>query len=98
MKLPNDISLSGSTSTAKYLAAYIVDLILVLHKISVGLTADPPRSLTEELVDDALAIYRSGSTKIHAQVKEAVISSKPEEKVAKVIWKALGVDMEYMQA
>jgi len=62
---------------------------LVLHEISVTLTADPPRSLSIDLVQDALATYKLGSAKIHAQVKEVAFSPKPEERVAKVILDAL---------
>ena len=77
--------------TATYLAAYIIDLILVLYEISmtVTATADPPRRLSIALVKDALATYKYGSTKIHAQVKEVAFSPKPEERVAKVIQDAL---------
>jgi hypothetical protein len=78
-------------STATYLAAYIIDLILVLYEISmtVTATADPPRRLSIALVKDALATYKYGSAKIHAQVKEVAFSPKPEERVAKVIQDAL---------
>ena len=80
-----------SVSTAIYLAAYIVDLILVLYEISMVTvaTVDPPKSLTTDLVMDALATYRSRSSRIHAQVKEVAVTFKLEEKIATVIWDAL---------
>jgi hypothetical protein len=89
MKVANKISLFCSTSSARYLAAYLVDLILVLHEISMTVGVDPPRSLTSELVQDALATYVSGSAKIHAQVKEMALTPDVEEKVAKMIRDAL---------
>jgi hypothetical protein len=76
-------------STATYLAAYIVDLTLVLHELSVAATSNPPRTLSIDLVKDALATYKLGSAKIHAQVKEVAFSPKPDERVAKVIRDAL---------
>lgn len=87
--MPYDISLFPSTSTATYLAAYIVDLTLILYEISVMVTADPPRSLSKDLVLDALAGYKSESAKVHAQVKEVAFLSKLEEKIAKIIQDAL---------
>jgi len=72
-------------STATYLAAYIVDLTLVLYELSVTATADPPRTLSLDLVKDALSRYKLGSAKIHAQVKEVAFSPKPEERIAKLI-------------
>ena len=79
--------------TAIYLAAYIVDLILILHEISMVTVAtlDPPKSLTRDLVMDALATYMSKSSNIHAQVKEvaAGVTLKLEEKIASVIRDAL---------
>jgi len=74
-------------STATYLAAYIVDLILVLYEISIVVTVDPPKSLSTDLVMDALATYKARSSYIHAQVKGFTL--KPEEKIAIVIQDAL---------
>jgi len=73
--------------TAIYIAAYIVDLILILHEISkVTLaTLDPPKSLSRDLVMDVLATYESSSPHIHTQVKEVAASFKIEEKIASVI-------------
>ena len=80
-----------SVLTATYLAAYIVDLILVLHEISKATiaTLDPPKSLKRELVMDVLAMYKSRSSDIHAQVKEVAVTFKLEEKIASVIRDAL---------
>ena len=79
--------------TAIYLAAYIVDLILILHEISMVTVATlgPPKSLTRDLVMHALATYMSKSSNIHAQVKEvaAGVTLKLEEKIASVIRDAL---------
>jgi hypothetical protein len=50
---------------------------------------DPPRSLTSDLVMDALATYNPRSSKIHAQVKGVAFSFKLEEKIASVIQDAL---------
>jgi len=73
--------------TAIYLAAYIVDLILVLHEISkvTVATLDPPKSLTRDLVMDVLATYKTISPQVHVQVKEVAVSFKLEEKIASVI-------------
>ena len=80
----------NSVSTAAYLSAYIVDLILVLYEISrVTMVLEPPKSLTREHVMNALAIYESRSSLIHDQVKEIAVSPKLEEKIASVIWDAL---------
>jgi len=86
MKIAQNIS---SVSTATYLAAYIVDLTLVLYEISMAVMADPPTSLSIDLVHDALAMYKVGSVKIHAQVKDVAFSPKFDERVAKVIRDAL---------
>jgi hypothetical protein len=83
--------------TATYIAAYIVDLILVLHEISMVTlavaTLDPPKSSSRDLVMDALATYKTKSSDIHAKVKEVAISVrvtlKLEEKIASVIRDAL---------
>ena len=78
--------------TAIYLAAYIVDLILILHEISMVTVAtlDPPKSLTRDLVMDALATYMSKSSNIHAQVKEVAAGVTLKlEKIASVIRDAL---------
>ena len=89
MKIAQNIFLFRSASTATYLAAYIVDLTLVLYELSLAMTADPPTSLSIDLVHDALAAYKVGSAKIHAQVKDVAFSPKLEERVAKVIRDAL---------
>jgi hypothetical protein len=52
-------------------------------------TVDPPRSLTTDLVMDALAAYKPRSSHIHAQVKRAAFTFKLEEKIAAVIQDAL---------
>ena len=53
-------------------------------------TVDPPKSLTTDLVMDALATYKSESSRqIHAQVKEVAVTLKLEEKIASVIRDAL---------
>ena len=89
MKISQNIFPFYSASTATYLAAYIVDLTLVLYELSMAMTADPPTSLSINLVRDALALYKVGSAKIHAQVKDVTFSPKLEERVAKVIRDAL---------
>jgi hypothetical protein len=78
-----------SVSTAAYLAAYIVDLILVLYEISMVLTVDLPKSLTTDLVMDALATYRPRANDIHAQVKRVAFTFKLDEKIGTVILDAL---------
>ena len=79
----------GSVSTVKYLAAYIVDLILVFYEISVVVTLDPPKSLSTDLVMNALATYKTRSSCIHAQVKGVAFTVKLEEKIATIIQDAL---------
>ena len=92
-KITNNISVFCSVSTATYLAAYIVDLTLVLYEISMAVTADdaadPPRTLSTVLVMDALTTYKSRSSHIHTQVKEVTFTLKLEEKIANVIREAL---------
>jgi hypothetical protein len=78
-----------SVSTAAYLAAYIVDLILVLYEISMVVTVDPPKSLTHDLVMDALATYRPRADEIHDQVRRVAFTLKLEEKIETVIQDAL---------
>ena len=51
---------------------------------------EPPKSLSREHVIDALAVYESESSRIHAQVKEIAVTLKLEEKIASVIWDAIG--------
>jgi len=68
-----------------------VDLTLVLYEISMAVTADPPTSLSIDLVHDALAAYKVNTAKIHAQVKDVAFSPKLEERVAKVIRDALRI-------
>jgi hypothetical protein len=79
--------------TATYLAAYIVDLILVLHEISMFAlaTVDPPKRLSRDLVMEALDTYTPKSSQIHTQLKEVPVSLKLEEKIASVIRHALGL-------
>ena len=62
-----------------------MDLTLVLYELSLAMTADPPTSLSIDLVRDALVLYKVESAKIHAQVKDIAVSPKLEERVAKVI-------------
>ena len=50
---------------------------------------DPPKSLSTVLVMDVLGIYRSRSSRIHAQVKEVAVILKLEEKIESVIRDAL---------
>jgi hypothetical protein len=92
-KIANNISVFFFCSklTAIYIAAYIVDLILVLHEISKVTVArlDPPKSLSRDSVMDVLTAYKSTSSHIHDQVKEVAVSYKVEEKIASVIRNAL---------
>lgn len=78
-----------SVSSATYLATYIVDLILVFYEISTVMTVHPPKSLSTDLVMDALATYKSRSPHVHGQVKEIAFTLEPEEKIASVIRDAL---------
>ena len=82
-------------STATYLAAYIVDLTLVLYGISTVVTANPPKSLSTDLVMNALDIYKSRSPHIHAQVKEVASTHKLEEKIVSVIRAEVGSTITY---
>ena len=53
-------------------------------------TVDPPKSLSTDLVMDALDTYKSTrSSRIHDQVKEIAVTLKLEEKIASVIRDAL---------
>ena len=76
----------GSISTAIYLAAYIVDLTLILCAIFTAVAANPPKSLSFDFVMDAQAMYKSRSSHIHTQVKEIASTLKLEEEIGNVIW------------
>ena len=78
-----------SVSTAIYLAAYIVDLTLILFVIFTVVAANPPKSLSLDFVMNTQARYKSRSSLIHAQVKEAAFSFKLEEKIGSLIWSEL---------
>ena len=72
-----------------YFAAYIVDLILVLCEIFRAVKANYPKGLSLDLVMNAQAIYKSRSSFIHAQIKEAItfdININLEEEIESVIW------------
>ena len=86
-EIANYIFFLCSASTATYLSAYIVDLILVLHEVSMVVLVDRdlPKDLSTDLVMDALATYKLRSSDIHTQVKEGASIFKPEEKIATVI-------------
>jgi hypothetical protein len=85
----NNISAFGSVSTATYLAAYIINLILVLYEVSMLVTVDPPRSLTPDIVMGALATHRPRSSHIQTQVKGVAFTFKLEEKIAPIIHESL---------
>jgi len=76
-------------STATYIAAYIINLILVLYEMSMLVTVDPPRSLSSVLVTSALATHKPRSPHIQAQVKGVAFTFKLEEKIAPIIQEAL---------
>ena len=76
-----------SLSTAIYLAAYIVDLTLVLYGIFTEMVANPLESLSLDFVLDVQALYKSRSSLIHVQVKEA--APKLEERIGGVIMDGL---------
>ena len=90
-KLIINISVFGSVSTAIFLAAYIIDLILVLYEISMMVTVNLTESLSSDLVMNALATYQPRSSDIHTQVKGAAFTFKfdSEEKIAAIIQEAL---------
>ena len=62
---------------------------MVLYEISMVVTIDPPKSLTEDLVMDALATYMPRSSDIHDQVKRIAFTFELEEKIGTVIQDAL---------
>ena len=76
----------GSVLTAIFLAAYIVDLILVLYEISrvTMEKSEPPKSPSTEIVKDALEKHKSESSRIHAKL-EVALPLKLEEKIASII-------------
>ena len=84
-----NISDFGSVSTAIYLAAYIIDLILVLHEITMVATLNPSRSLSLDAVKDGLTSYKPRSCDIHAQVRGVAYTFKLEEKIPTIIRDAL---------
>ena len=75
----------GSLSTAIYLAAYIVDLTLILYRIFRVMVVNPPIILSLKFVMKAQAIHKSRSSLIHAQVEEGAFDFSLEEKIGRVI-------------
>ena len=58
-----------SPLASQYLGAYIVDLTIILHNLfSFTLPKEPPRELTQELIDEALNDYKLRSAAIHRRI------------------------------
>ena len=62
---------------------------MVLYEISNLVMVDSPKSLSTDLVMDALATYRPRSSDIHDQVKRIAFTFELEEKIGTVIQDAL---------
>jgi hypothetical protein len=58
---------------------------LVLYEISKVVAVNPPKFISSDFVMDALALYKSRSSRVHTQLKEAAYTLKLEKKIASVI-------------
>jgi hypothetical protein len=58
---------------------------------------NPPKSLSTNLVRNALATYKSRSSHIHAQVKEVAVTLKLEEKIVSVIRDEVAIIHHHMK-
>ena len=79
-----------SPSTAKFLATYIINLVLVLHRIFADVllqSSDPPRVLTNEHVVTALARHNADLTK--QALNDSNFATDPEQVIDSVIKKLL---------
>jgi len=79
-------------TSAQCLGAYIVDLTLILHELFMSTIAmDPPRALTEALVDGALHGYKDNgsASEVHKGIREIARgkSLHPEKDVVALIKK-----------
>jgi hypothetical protein len=84
--------------TAKYLGAYIVDLTLVLHQLFLNtLPMDPPRPLTEELIDNAIGKYQIVECdKAHRRVRN-LNPINFERDIGDLIRESLGMNEDNME-
>ncbi|KAJ3560696.1 hypothetical protein NP233_g10669 [Leucocoprinus birnbaumii] len=81
-------------STAKFLAMYIVNLVVVLHGIFMNiLPTDPPRALTSDFVFDAWDLHRSDLRTRPLDDIDSIsgFSTHPERVIAGEIKKRLGI-------
>jgi len=84
-------------STAKLLATYIVNLVLILHSIFMDvLPSEPPRALSDALVFDALARHKADlQTKPLDNIDSTPgFAATPEKVIASVIKERLGFPLE----
>jgi len=81
-------------STAKFLATYIVNLIVILHSVFMNiLPSDPPRALSNDVVFNALALHQSDLQTSPLDKIDSVpgFSIHPEKVIASIIKKRLGI-------
>ena len=92
---PTDIYDAYSPSTAKFLATYIVNLIVVLHGVFMDiLPSDPPRALSTDVVFNALGLHASDLKTRPLNNIDSVpgFSAHPEKVIASIIKKRLGIN------
>lgn len=86
------IPLTNSTSTAKLLATYTINLVLVMHNIfTTASPSDPPRVLSTNLVSSVLKRHKTYLEKEPLDNIDSAreFTRKPEEVIAAVIRKRL---------
>ncbi|TFK20671.1 hypothetical protein FA15DRAFT_759207 [Coprinopsis marcescibilis] len=81
-------------STAKFLATYIVNLVVILHGIFLNiLPSDPPRALSSSVVIDALECRRSSlQTTAVDDINLGSGGVITPEKISKAIYTCLGIE------
>ena len=91
---PPDVHDVYSPSTAKFLATYIVNLIVVLHGVFMNiLPSDPPRALSTDVVFNALGLHASNlkTRSLNNIASVPGFSARPEKVIASIIKKRLGI-------
>lgn len=89
------IPLRNSPSTAKFLATYIVNLVVILHGIFLDiLPSDPPRPLSSSVVIDALECRKSSlQTNAFDDINFGSGVVITPERISQAIYTCLGIDI-----
>ena len=80
-----------SPSTAKFLATYIINLVLILHGIFTNLlqSSDPPRALSNDVVDNIFKHHNADLTMRAPDDND--FATNPEQVIGRIIRKQLGL-------